>query len=232
MKKNLRAPRRVASLSAQLVDTLREQIASGEWPVGMRIPPEHDLVEQLGVGRTTVREALGALVHLGLLEARQGDGTYVRTSSEMHSVLMRRANTSRQSDVLELRAVLEEYASGLAALRRTEDDLNRLLHLLDEAEEAADSQEMAASAEIDSRFHQAVVGAGGNTLLTEVYDVLSIAVTEQIGGTLWTSETAAEHTLLHRRLVEAIAAQDEIGARYCATEIVKLTETTGTERKK
>ncbi|HEY3482657.1 MAG TPA: winged helix-turn-helix domain-containing protein, partial [Streptomyces sp.] len=85
---DLRAPHRVASLAAQLVDTLREQIASGEWPVGMRIPAENDLVKQLGVGRTTVREALGALVHLGLLEARRGDGTYVRASSEMQSVLM------------------------------------------------------------------------------------------------------------------------------------------------
>ncbi|WP_055558304.1 FadR/GntR family transcriptional regulator [Streptomyces sp. NBRC 110028] len=228
---DLDAPRRVASLSAQLVDTLREQITSGAWPVGMRIPPEHELVKRLGVGRTTVREALGALVHLGLLEARKGDGTYVRTSSEMHSVLMRRANTSRSSDVLELRAVLEEYASGLAALRRTEDDLDRLRHLLDEAEATADSAEMAAIAEIDTRFHQAVVSASGNTLLTEVYDVLRTAVTEQIGGTLWPSATAAEHSLLHRRLVEAIAAQDEVGARYCATEIVKLTET-GTERQK
>ncbi|MEU9889387.1 FadR/GntR family transcriptional regulator [Sphaerisporangium sp. NPDC051011] len=229
--KNLPAPRRVASLSAQLVDTLREQIASGAWPVGMRIPPEHDLVKQLGVGRTTVREALGALVHLGLLEARKGDGTYVRASSEMQSVLMRRAETSRGRDVLELRAVLEEYASGLAALRRTDDDLIRLRHLLDEAEATADSQEMAAMAEVDTRFHQAVVSAGGNTLLTEMYDVLSIAVTEQICGTLWPSATATEHTLLHRRLVEAIAAQDEVGARYCAAEIVKLTET-ATERQK
>ncbi|WP_329390632.1 FadR/GntR family transcriptional regulator [Streptomyces sp. NBC_01716] len=228
---DLQAPRRVASLSAQLVDTLREQIASGAWPVGMRIPPEHELVKQLGVGRTTVREAIGALVHLGLLEARQGDGTYVQASSEMHSVLMRRANTSRRSDVLELRAVLEQYASGQAALRRTEDDLIRLWHLLDKAEETADSQEMAAIAEADTRFHQAVVSASGNTLLTEVYDVLRIAVAEQIGGTLWPSETATEHTLLHRRLVEAIAAKDEIGARYCATEIVKLTGT-GTERQK
>ncbi|MEU9797228.1 FadR/GntR family transcriptional regulator [Streptomyces sparsogenes] len=231
---DLDAPRRVASLSAQLVDTLREQITSGAWPVGMRIPPEHELVKRLGVGRTTVREALGALVHLGLLEARKGDGTYVRTSSEMHSVLMRRANTSRWSDVLELRAVLEEYASGLAASRRTEDDLNRLRQLLDEAEataDSADSADMAAIAEIDTRFHQAVVSASGNTLLTEVYDVLSIAVTEQVGGTLWPSATAAEHSLLHRRLVEAIAAQDEVGARHCATQIVKLTET-GTERQK
>ncbi|GAA1949093.1 FadR/GntR family transcriptional regulator [Amycolatopsis minnesotensis] len=225
---DIRAPRRVASLSAQLVDTLREQIASGAWPVGMRIPPEHDLVEQLGVGRTTVREALGALVHLGLLEARKGDGTYVRTSSEMHSVLMRRAGASRWHDVLELRAVLEEYASGLAAVRRTEDDLVRLRHLLDEAEAIADPQRTAAMAEVDARFHQAVVSAGGNTLLAEVYDVLGSAVTEQIGGAVWSSETAAEHALLHRRLVAAIAAEDEVGARYCATEIVKLTGT-GTE---
>nr|CTQ98601.1 Transcriptional regulator, GntR family [Kibdelosporangium sp. MJ126-NF4] len=218
-------------MSAQLVDTLREQIASGAWPVGMRIPPEHDLVKQLGVGRTTVREALGALVHLGLLEARKGDGTYVRTSSEMHSVLIRRANTARRNDVLELRAVLEEYASGLAAVRRTDDDLTRLRHLLDEADAASDAQETSVSAEIDARFHQAVVSAGGNSLLTEVYDVLSVAVTEQIGGMFWSAETAAEHARLHRRLVEAIAAEDEIGARHCATEIVKLTEA-GTEARK
>ena len=228
---DLRAPRRVASLSAQLVDTLREQIASGAWPVGMRIPPEQDLVKQLGVGRTTVREALGALVHLGLLEARKGDGTYVRTSNEMQSVLMRRATTARRSDVLELRAVLEEYASGLAAARRTEGDLIRLRHLLDEAEATADTQELAAAAAADARFHQAVVGAGGNPLLTELYDVLSIAVTEQIGATLWPAETAAEHVLLHRRLVEAITVQDEVGARHYAAEIVKITDTETDPRK-
>jgi DNA-binding FadR family transcriptional regulator len=210
------------------VDTLREQIASGVWPVGMRIPPEHDLVKQLGVGRTTVREALGALVHMGLLDARKGDGTYVRSSSEMHSVLMRRTATSRHDDVLELRAVLEEYASGLAAARRSEDDLIRLRGLLDEADTALSTQDKAASAEIDARFHQAVVTAGGNSLLAEMYAVLSVAVTEQIGATPWSTATAEEHALLHRRLVEAIAAQDEVGARYRATEIVALTET-GTE---
>lgn len=225
---DLRAPHRVASLAAQLVDTLREQIASGEWPVGMRIPAENDLVKQLGVGRTTVREALGALVHLGLLEARRGDGTYVRASSEMQSVLMRRANSSRRSDVLELRAVLEEYASGLAAVRRSDDDLAELQHLLEESEQRGDTR---TAAEADVRFHQAVVNAGRNSLLTEVYDVLSASVVEQIGDTLWTDETADEHARLHRQLIEAIAAQDEVGARYCAAEIVKLTGA-GAEREK
>ncbi|AFU02619.1 FadR/GntR family transcriptional regulator [Nocardia brasiliensis] len=221
----LRAPRRVASLSAQLVDTLRELIASGTWPVGMRIPPEHDLVEQLGVGRTTVREAIGALVHLGLLEARKGDGTYVRASNEMHSVLMRRTTTSERGDVLELRAVLEEYASARAAARRTDDDLVQLERLLDEAESAADPATAAAA---DARFHRAVVRACGNTLLTELYDTLSVAVTEQIGAMPWVPETAAAHARLHRGLVAAIAARDEVGARHYAAEIVQLTEN-GTE---
>ena len=222
---DLRAPNRVASLSAQLVETLREQIESGKWPVGTRSPPEHDLVKQLGVGRTTVREALGALVHMGLLEARKGDGTYVRSSSELHSALMRRVGTSARRDVLELREVLEQYASALAATRRTEDDLIRLRRLLDEAEIALKSGDRTACAEIDAHFHQAVVSAGGNALLSEVYDVLRVSATEQIGGTLWSMATAMEHALLHRRLVEAIAAQDEIGARLRAAEIVNLTAT-------
>ncbi|MGW5612136.1 FadR/GntR family transcriptional regulator [Streptomyces sp. NPDC003753] len=66
-----------------LVDVVIEQvedlISSGEWPLDSRIPSEPALVEQQGVGRNTVREAVRALVHTGMLEARQGDGTYVRS---------------------------------------------------------------------------------------------------------------------------------------------------------
>ena len=96
---------------------------------------------------------------------------------------------------------------------------------LREAEIALKSGDRTACAEIDAHFHQAVVSAGGNALLSEVYDVLRVSATEQIGGTLWSMATAMEHALLHRRLVEAIAAQDEIGARLRAAEIVNLTAT-------
>lgn len=116
----MREPRRAATLSAQAADQLREQIASGRWPVGSRIPSEHELVAILGISRNTVREAVRALVHLGLLEARAGDGTYVRVASEMEAVLLRRAATAHLSEVFELRAVLEEHAAGLAAQRRTD----------------------------------------------------------------------------------------------------------------
>lgn len=82
-------PRRSA-LSEQVIAALRNQITSGEWPVGSRIPTEPELVEQLGVARNTVREAVRALAHNGLLDIRQGSGTYVVATSELAGVMHRR----------------------------------------------------------------------------------------------------------------------------------------------
>src|SRR5919198_5010069 len=59
---------------------LREQVASGAWPVGSRLPTEAELGRQLQVGRSTLREAVRVLVHVGLLETRQGAGTFVRAA--------------------------------------------------------------------------------------------------------------------------------------------------------
>lgn len=143
--KRISAPRRTASLSAQLVDSLRSHIESGGWPVGTRIPPEHALIEELGVGRSTLREAIGALVHLGLLEPRAGDGTYVCSSSELQSVMVRRASSAQRDKVLELRTVLEEYASGAAALRRSESQLQQLRELLADADAACAGEDPACS---------------------------------------------------------------------------------------
>ncbi|PRC57877.1 GntR family transcriptional regulator, partial [Mycobacterium sp. ITM-2017-0098] len=78
-----------AGLVDQVIDQLRHTIASGEWPVGRRIPNETVLVESLGVGRNPVREAVRALAHAGLLDVRQGDGTYVRATSEVSGALRR-----------------------------------------------------------------------------------------------------------------------------------------------
>ncbi|BBA97584.1 putative GntR family transcriptional regulator [Actinacidiphila reveromycinica] len=219
---DLRAPQRKASLSAQLVESLREHITTGQWPVGTRLPSEHELVERLGVSRTTLREALGALTHLGLLEARAGDGTYVRAASELEAVLVRRAASSPRDDVLELRAVLEEYAAGLAAARRGTDDLVGLRALLEEADGAGQGGTAEEMAEVDGRFHQAVVRAGGNPLLAEVYDHLGHAITASLVGQPFDTGVLAAHARLHQDLVAAIEARDETGARHAAARIVAL----------
>ena len=94
---------RRSSLAELAVSQLRDQVLSGQWAVGARLPAETELAQRLEVGRSTVREAVRALVHAGLLETRQGSGTYVRSvtpGSEWESRLRRAA-------ILE--AVVTEY---------------------------------------------------------------------------------------------------------------------------
>ncbi|MEU8523741.1 FadR/GntR family transcriptional regulator [Streptomyces sp. NBC_01216] len=202
----LGTPRRSA-LSDQVITELRNQITSGEWPVGSRIPTEPELVEQLGVARNTVREAVRALAHNGLLDIRQGSGTYVLATSELAGVMHRRFAHSDPRHVAELRSTLESSAARLAAQRRTERDLRQLETLLGRREEAWETGDAERFVTADAAFHHAVVAASGNDVLTEVYadlgDVLRSWLRDDVGG-----ELRPEHHMDHARLVEAIRTRD------------------------
>src|ERR1700742_1089703 len=117
----LTATRRTG-LVDQVIEQMREAIRTGDWAVDQRIPPEPELVSALGVGRNTVREAVRALSHAGLLDVRQGDGTFVRATSEISGAL-RRLYGTRLREVLEVRRALEAEGARMAALARTEADL-------------------------------------------------------------------------------------------------------------
>ena len=86
----LETPRR-ASVIGDVISQMETMVVSGEWPVGTRIPPEPELVAALGVGRNSVREAVRALAHSGMLEVRQGDGTWVRAANDLVSEARRGA---------------------------------------------------------------------------------------------------------------------------------------------
>src|SRR5262249_42491130 len=115
-----------SSLVGKVIDQLRALIESGEWPVGSKIPAEPALGQSLGVGRNTVREAVRALVHCGMLEPLQGDGTYVRAHDDLGAAMLRRMRRAGHLEALEVRASLERDAARLAAVRRTPEDLAAL----------------------------------------------------------------------------------------------------------
>ncbi|EPH46922.1 FadR/GntR family transcriptional regulator [Streptomyces aurantiacus] len=202
----LTTPRRSA-LSEQVISELRTQISSGEWPVGSRIPTEPELVEQLGVARNTVREAVRALAHNGLLDIRQGSGTYVVATSELAGVMQRRFADASPRHIAELRATLESSAARLAAERRTERDLRQLDTLLARREAAWASGDAEAFVAADTTLHLAVVAASHNDVMTAMYadlgEVLRDWLREDIGR-----ELNPEAHMDHSRLVEAIRARD------------------------
>src|SRR3954470_8132288 len=132
----LRTARR-AGLIDQVIEQLRAQITTGTWSIGARIPTAAELAQLTGTSRNTVREAVQSLVHAGLLERRQGSGTYVLASSELAGAVGRRVATAHHVHVLEVRRTLEAGAARLAALHRTPDDVARLRGLVAERNTAA-----------------------------------------------------------------------------------------------
>ncbi|WP_409182355.1 FadR/GntR family transcriptional regulator [Amycolatopsis sp. VS8301801F10] len=199
------ATTRRAGLVDQVIEQLREAVTAGEWPIGHRIPTEPELSAQLGVGRNTVREAVRALAHTGILEVRQGDGTYVRATSEVSGAIRRLCGTELR-EVLHVRRLLEVEGARLAATARTDEDLAELRVLLNRRDTDWDEGRLDDFARSDAEFHQVVVRCGHNGLLLELYRGLMEAITASVASTSDNPEHAEE--IRHRELVNAIEARD------------------------
>ncbi|PZH06900.1 GntR family transcriptional regulator [Streptomyces sp. NTH33] len=200
-------------LSDQVIARLRRKITSGAWSVGTRIPSEPELVEQLGVARNTVREAVRALAHTGLLDIRHGSGTYVRATSELAGVMRGRFAEAAAEDVIEVRGALEARAARLAAGRRTPDDLQRLDAALAQREQAWSSGDRLAFVNADAAFHLAVVAASHNMVLAELHADLGEVIREALLDH-FRDALRPEQYQDHARLVEAIRARDGDRAAY------------------
>jgi GntR family transcriptional regulator, transcriptional repressor for pyruvate dehydrogenase complex len=188
------------------VSQLREQVLSGQWPVGGRLPAETELAQRLEVGRSTVREAVRALVHAGLLETRQGSGTYVRsiTPGADWEPRLRRAAVL---EAYEVREALEVQAARLAAGRRTEADIQALAACLAERERVRGDD--PSFVEADLAFHRSVVAAAHNPLLAEMFDSFSAVLREAL--IVIRSDQAVQSAVAdaaHARLAAAIEAGD------------------------
>ncbi|SFT68054.1 DNA-binding transcriptional regulator, FadR family [Actinopolyspora lacussalsi subsp. righensis] len=186
----------------QVIAQMRELVASGEWPLGQRIPPEAELVNALGVGRNTVREAVRALAHAGLLEVRQGDGTFVRATSELSGAVSRLCDTELRQ-VLEVRRALEVESARLAANARTEADVADLEIALRERDTALAERDSERVVHTDSRFHLRLVEASHNPVLIQLYQGISEAVLSSV-ATTFDPEVPPERDVSHTELLEAV----------------------------
>lgn len=193
------------SLVETAIESLRKAIENGYWHIGDRLPVEAELSEALGVSRNTVREAVRVLVHIGMLETRQGDGTYVRATRDVGETL-RRIGRARLGDQLEVRIMLETEAARLAAERRSDADLRVMTDALDARAKAGD--DIASRIRHDETFHHALVAASHNTALTELYDYFAYAVSRTIELTEREADLPEPSQEDHELLLAAIRRQD------------------------
>lgn len=158
-----------SALVQQVISILQRNITSGAWPVGSRVPLEAELLAQYGVSRVTLRQAVQSLVHVGMLETIQGNGTFVRAASEIDTVLARFVAGEDLDYVLEARLAIEAQASELAAMRATPEDIAGLEALLEKSRHSAESHDGDTLAPLSAAFHQAVVDAAHNPVLSRLY---------------------------------------------------------------
>ncbi|MCR8642854.1 FadR family transcriptional regulator [Paenibacillus sp. N1-5-1-14] len=195
------------TLPEQVVQQMEALIESGKWPVGKKIPSEPELMEMLQISRNSLREAVKALTHTGLLRTKQGDGTYVCASSALGTMLKRRLQKTSMLDILEVRFAIEREVARLSATRRSEADMERILFYMKQCDELQTSEDRTAYIEADLLFHLALVESTGNPLMIDMYsnimDVVQLSVLTAI-------ERSRQCLLsqMHHKLVEAIAAQD------------------------
>jgi DNA-binding FadR family transcriptional regulator len=216
----LQKPNRL-SLVEQVAAQLESLIESGQWYVGMRIPAEPELVAELGVSRNTLREAIRALVHAGLLATKQGDGTYVCSASALGAVLKRRIRQSNILETLEVRYALEREAACLAAARRTEEDIEAMRSHLLVCDTAMKSGDLQAYTESDIRLHQAIVQAAHNSVLIELYEHMTEALHLSINSQSECTLHLETHQNIHQKLVEAIVEKNAAEAMEAVHEYIK-----------
>jgi DNA-binding FadR family transcriptional regulator len=197
----LRTARR-AGLIEQVIEQLRAQITSGNWAVGARIPTESELSQLTATSRNTVREAVQSLVHAGLLERRQGSGTYVLAANELAGAVSRRVAAARHVDVLEVRRTLEVGAARLAAVRRTPADIAVLQDLLARRMTARKNGDVDAIVTMDVQLHRAIAQASHNPVLADLYDNLIGALQENVRRNV--EELPPHDDEDHAGLIEAI----------------------------
>lgn len=213
-------PKRTSEL---VVAHMERLIRDGDWPIGERIPAEPELVERFGVGRNTIREAVRALEHVGMLTPRRGDGTYVR-SANPYAAVIQRETTAELLDMLQVRRALETEAAAAAARSATADARKRIRRLLEVAENAFVSGELDSYDQADLAFHEGVVAGCGNPLLVQIYAGVLEAMRRSHAEVTRALQSTRIHPPGHRALVEAIERGDPDAARDAVADYLAEAE--------
>src|SRR4051812_44061156 len=162
------------TLTASAFEELISYVVHGTWKAGDRIPPERELCQQLGIARTSLREALKAMELIGMLDSRVGDGTFVCPRSEFLSRPLLWAFTGTDHaelrDIMEAREFLEQDLAGLAAERGTDSEIEAIGEAVSKMRKGIGQG--GSVLEHDVEFHLSIARAADNEVLLNAGQLL------------------------------------------------------------
>ncbi|MBA2376720.1 MAG: FadR family transcriptional regulator [Actinomycetota bacterium] len=212
---------RRVKLRDQVTERLAEMALSGGYSEGDRLPPERKLVEDLGVSRTVVREALNSLESRGIVRIEHGRGAVVSVGSGLPAVratleLHLHSRPETMLDLLEVRRALEIEVAGLAAQRATPEDIEAMREANEVMREKIDAPEGYVDA--DTVFHMLLARSTKNQIFLLMNEPITDLLLEsrKITGSL--PENARRAVKGHEAIIDRVEARDVAGARLAMTE--------------
>ncbi len=222
-------PIKPKKISDQVFEQVRELIFRGQLKAGEQLLPERELCEALGVSRTSVRNAINKLVVLGLLEHKQGQGTFVRSpETRVDNPLAAAMEVQDASidDLLEVRMGLECNAAALAAQRANEDDLRFMESSL--AEMRAEVGSGRLGTEADTAFHMALAYATKNPvhvyLMKNFYDFLFVGIKKNLSHLYEDPRNIDKILSQHGSIIDAIRKHDPQEALQAMRRHIKFVQ--------
>ncbi len=212
-------------LHEEIVEQLKGWIIRGDLEPDSRLPPERELADQLGVNRTTVREALHKLESLGLLEIRQGAGIFVKdyrdsTSFEFIKQLLfmdGELNFDILKNLMDLRRLLVPEISYCAALNRSEEDLKDLKRVVFDCEDMPMDEK-------DWRVHNIIARASGNLLFLIILNSFTDLTGRFTNRYFQSPENCRHSEKFHREMYEAIKDRQADMARKIMKDVLVYAE--------
>ncbi|MFL6115529.1 MAG: FadR/GntR family transcriptional regulator [Catenulispora sp.] len=208
------------AVTGEAIDKIKDMITNGLLRPGDRLPKEADLAAELGLSRSSLREAVRALSLIHVLDVRQGDGTYVTSLEparllEAMSFVVDFHRDDTVLEFLEVRRILEPAATAMAAERITDRQIADLRAHLAALGSAPTVEDLIGN---DLEFHRQVCASGGNTVLASLLDSMSGPTTRARVWRGLTQEGALTRTMSEQgAILDALAAHDTEGARAWAT---------------
>jgi GntR family transcriptional repressor for pyruvate dehydrogenase complex len=211
----------------KVVEQLQRMIRDGLVKPGEKLPPERELAETFQVGRSSVRDAIRTLELMGLVEARQGEGTVVREPSgdALANPLTAMLLQQREfvSELLELRGMIEPTLAARAATHASAGDLARLEDILRRQKDKVGRGELAI--EEDSEFHYSIAQAAQNKVVLQVVDVFMDLLRESRKQSLQVEGRLQKSLASHQQILRAIAEHDTVAAESSMRRHIQEIET-------
>jgi DNA-binding FadR family transcriptional regulator len=179
-------------------------------------------MEELGIGRSTLREAIKILVHAGILEVRQGQGTRIVSLKPIQNSFEKRLQDANIDDVYEARRMLDREVTILAVKRRDDTDLLHMKGLLNKRHQALKEGNYVEYIEADIQFHLSIAKASKNLVLMDLYQSFVPVLRQILSKLILSTTNYQDNSEIHDKLFQAILEQKEETAIKYAIQNLEL----------